>query len=469
MPGGEYLELLRRRAADLYRRGQVAGRKDTIATLWDLSLERITGANPAAVQLLGVSAYLAPEPIPLDLFTAHAALLPEPLRSAASDPLAFGDTIAVLVDYSLAKRAASGLRLHRLVQAAIRARPVASATSAAHPDVCDDPRGYPALATELVSALAGDPGTETDEDPHMWSRWRVLAPHAFHLLRQLDLTGEPVDTQRVDTQTVSLACRAAMLAARCLFALGLYGQAQTALHAVLDTARPLLDPEHPDVLAARHQLARVLDKRGEHKQAETELTEVLDARRRLLGDDHPSTLATRNQLAWTLHALGRDNEAEPELLAVLDARLRVLGDEHLDTLVTRMDLAALRHAQGRQQEAETGYQTVLEARRRILDEDHPKVLNTRAYLARLWHEQGRLEDAEAEYRVVLDARRRVLGEDHPTTLTSGHNLASVLNQLGRRQEAGAEYRVVLNARRRILGEDHPDTVATAAALAAIDR
>jgi hypothetical protein len=62
MPGGEYLELLRRRAADLYERGQVAGREDTIATLWDLRLERITGANPAAVQLLGVSAYLAPEP-----------------------------------------------------------------------------------------------------------------------------------------------------------------------------------------------------------------------------------------------------------------------------------------------------------------------------------------------------------------------------------------------------------------------
>ena len=104
------------------RRGQVSCRTDTIATLWDISLDRITRENPAAVQLLGVCAYLAPEPVPLDLFTAHADLLPEPLSSAAADRLAFSDAIAVLVDYSLAKRTPAGLQLHRLVQATIRAR-----------------------------------------------------------------------------------------------------------------------------------------------------------------------------------------------------------------------------------------------------------------------------------------------------------------------------------------------------------
>jgi len=122
MPGQEYLELLRSRAADLYARGQVRDRSDTIATLWQISMGRITAENPAAVQLLGVCAYLAPEPIPLDLFTAHADLLPEPLASAAADQLAFSDAIAVLVDYSLAKRTPAGLQLHRLVQSTIRAR-----------------------------------------------------------------------------------------------------------------------------------------------------------------------------------------------------------------------------------------------------------------------------------------------------------------------------------------------------------
>ena len=72
--------------------------------------------------LLDLCAYLAPEPIPLDLFTRHADLLPEPLAAAAADQLAFNEVIGTLVDYSLAKRTQTGLQLHRLVQGVIRAR-----------------------------------------------------------------------------------------------------------------------------------------------------------------------------------------------------------------------------------------------------------------------------------------------------------------------------------------------------------
>jgi hypothetical protein len=122
MPSQDYLTLLRDRAAEVHTRGQVAGRPDTIATLWDIGVSRISGQNPAAVQLLQICAYLAPEPIPLDLFAAHADLLPEPLAAAVGDPLAFNDALMMLVDYSLAKRTAAGLQLHRLVQATTRAR-----------------------------------------------------------------------------------------------------------------------------------------------------------------------------------------------------------------------------------------------------------------------------------------------------------------------------------------------------------
>jgi hypothetical protein len=74
------------------------------------------------VLLLELCAYLAPEPIPLDLFTENAELLPGPLAAAAADPLAFSEAIGTLVDYSLAKRTPAGLQLHRLLQGVIRAR-----------------------------------------------------------------------------------------------------------------------------------------------------------------------------------------------------------------------------------------------------------------------------------------------------------------------------------------------------------
>jgi len=122
MPAEDYLRLLQTRAQDLYGRGSVASREETVATLWELSFDRVAEDSVPALQLLSICAYLAPVPVPLDLFTAHPDQLPEPLASAVTDPLAFNDVIAVAVDYSLAKRAPGSLQLHRLVQGALRRR-----------------------------------------------------------------------------------------------------------------------------------------------------------------------------------------------------------------------------------------------------------------------------------------------------------------------------------------------------------
>ena len=121
-PAGDYLRLLWSRAAELHRQGRASGRHDTMATLWDISLEHITRENQAAAQLLDLCAYLVPERIPMGLFTGHIDLLPEPLATAAADELAFDEAIAVLVDYSLLKRTETGLQIHRVLQGALRGR-----------------------------------------------------------------------------------------------------------------------------------------------------------------------------------------------------------------------------------------------------------------------------------------------------------------------------------------------------------
>jgi hypothetical protein len=127
LPAGEYLRLLRTRGPDLHRRGRVSDRRDTIATMWDVTLEGLAGESPAAVQLLEICAHLAPEPIPLSLFTERTDLLPEPLAAAAADEVAFVDTVGALVHLSLARRTPAGLVMHRLVQAVIRDRARADA------------------------------------------------------------------------------------------------------------------------------------------------------------------------------------------------------------------------------------------------------------------------------------------------------------------------------------------------------
>src|SRR3712207_1877810 len=149
LPPADYLRRFRAHRTTLLTRGDVVGYSGRIDTAWSLSLERLRDQDPAAVQLLELAAFLAPEPIPLTLFGEHAELLEEPLRITAADPDALTDTVSALVGYSLARRSPDGFQLHRLVQAVIRyqldpdrqqatAERVVALLAAAHPGDPED-------------------------------------------------------------------------------------------------------------------------------------------------------------------------------------------------------------------------------------------------------------------------------------------------------------------------------------------
>jgi hypothetical protein len=130
LPPDAYLELLRTRTSDMLGRGKAGSRNQTVATLWEVSFEQVREENPSAYQLLEICAYLAPEGIPLDLFTKHADLLTAPLAATAADVLAFGEAAATLLDYALVKGGPSMVHMHRLVQAALRGRCCRSCSAA---------------------------------------------------------------------------------------------------------------------------------------------------------------------------------------------------------------------------------------------------------------------------------------------------------------------------------------------------
>ncbi len=191
MPGPEYLDLLRSRASELYTRGQVSGRPGTIATLWDITLERISAEAPAAVALLQLCAYLAPELIPLDLFTQHSDMLPPPLDQAAADSLAFGDAVGTLVDYSLAKRTETGLQLHGLVQGVVRARSARirdASSGEGQLTTAHRPAAISGNMLKVVLALlSADVPGQIMGAPQDWPRWAELLPHVLAAVSHLSL------------------------------------------------------------------------------------------------------------------------------------------------------------------------------------------------------------------------------------------------------------------------------------------
>ena len=87
MPAAEYLDLVQTRAARILDQGTVLSYPRTLAGATQLAIEKLAGENPAAAILAEICAFLAPEPVPLTLFTTAPGQAPEPLASSAADML----------------------------------------------------------------------------------------------------------------------------------------------------------------------------------------------------------------------------------------------------------------------------------------------------------------------------------------------------------------------------------------------
>ncbi|MFK0154412.1 FxSxx-COOH system tetratricopeptide repeat protein [Streptomyces sp. NPDC090493] len=132
-----------------------------VATLWRLGVERLETEQPQAVRLLELCALLAPEPVPLDLFTGS----PETLDGTPADALAWDTTVGALAGLGLARRGETSLVVHRLVQAAIRAGMPAEAHVDARVRLC----------RALLAAVPDDLHSAPDARP----RWQQLLPHVL--------------------------------------------------------------------------------------------------------------------------------------------------------------------------------------------------------------------------------------------------------------------------------------------------
>jgi eukaryotic-like serine/threonine-protein kinase len=209
---------------------------------------------------------------------------------------------------------------------------------------------------------------------------------------------------------------------------GRYELAELAIRKVVGAIGQRPDPNDPDTLAVRNNLAAILHAQGRLSEAVAEYRAILQTHTEPFGLERPEFLAVRSNLAAALYAQGRPGEAGAEYLAILQTLIKLLGEDHPDTLAVRNNLAVALHGDRRFAEAMAEYQTIVTARTKMLGADHQDTLITRNNLAVVLENLGRVAEAEAEYRAVLDARMRLLGSDHPHTKISRGNLESLLRK-----------------------------------------
>ena len=119
----DYLDVYRRhRKAALEYAGESLREHTVVGITWEASFEQVQSRSPAAVELLRLCAYLAPEGIPESLFLGGGDVLPPALREAVGDTFQWNAALAALRRFSLLDRQAETktLSLHRLVQVVVQ-------------------------------------------------------------------------------------------------------------------------------------------------------------------------------------------------------------------------------------------------------------------------------------------------------------------------------------------------------------
>jgi tetratricopeptide (TPR) repeat protein len=316
MPLAVYLERLRQYPALTLARGQPRDRAptDTVATTWQVSLERI-GRLPGPLRLLELCALLGPEEIPRDLFTQQLDPAPPELAILRSDPFAFDDAVAVLRRFGLVKASNQALTVHRLLQQVIRDRL--------------DPAAANSRAAAAVRLLAEAFPDEGYDDPDVWPRCAQLLPHAV-------AAAEHAQHHHVEPAATSelLDAVESYLDGR-----GRYAEARPLAERALALAEAAFGPEHEVTALRLNNLAVLVHEQGDLDGARRLHERALAIREARLGADHPDTATSLDNLAGVLGDQGDLDGARrlhERALAIYEARL---GTDHPATRQSRQNLA----------------------------------------------------------------------------------------------------------------------------------
>lgn len=470
----DYLNLFNKYQAELLkRRGNFASDYPaSVATTWSLSFEKVQLANPAAVELLRLCAFLGPDAIPEEIITAGISELGPPIRTLAEDPMELNSAIGELLNYSLLHRDSEihTLSIHRLIQEVIK------------DEMTEEQQQL--WAERAVRILAFN---FPDSDRTTWPICKMLLPHVLacvSYIRDWNMAfpeagellnnvghylydqaqyrdAEPllqqaftINTQVLgsnDPNTFGSLYNLALL----YTAQGNYVQAKPLYQEALALSENVLGPTHHITVSILHSLASLHTQQGHYDQAES-LYKLALERMQAPSLYHPDVADLFGDWADLYVQQGKYNEAEGMYKLVLQIYSQIPDTDLLHVAYCLHALADVLAPQGKYEQAEQSYQYALEIYEQILGPTHSKTLNCRNDLALLYSHHSDYDQAEALQKHVVMSCEQTLGPDHPDTAHALYNLATFYAQQEDYKQAESLYRRSWIILEEALGSDHPE-------------
>ena len=389
----------------------------SVATTWLISFQRVEEANPDAVLLLRLLAFLHPDAIPEDALLQGAAEVGPPFQTAAENASRLQAAIELLQRYSLIRyhQATGTLTIHRLVQAVIQ-------------DSLEEVEQHAWRERAVLAVNATFPIPEQDT----WELCERLLPHALlvaHYIEQQPIMSQ--EAARLLYETASYLQRRAR-----------HAEAEPLFQRALQIREQVLGQEHLDVAASLNGLADLYQEQGKQAEAEPLFKRALDLRERLLKPGDMLVAISWTNLANLCQDQGRYAEAEPLYLRAKDTfQQQMMADHRQDAPAFRQlalhlarllsNLGAMYLEQNRLAEAEPLLRNAIQMLEQHFDLNSHWLAYPLNNLAILCKNLGRWSEAEPLYQRALRIWEQRFGPEHFLVAVAFTNLADNARQQGK--------------------------------------
>ncbi|MGH3250843.1 MAG: FxSxx-COOH system tetratricopeptide repeat protein [Trebonia sp.] len=483
---GTYLSLWKIRSQQLLEKGQVVGHEHTIATVWNISVEKIAELNPAAIDLLNISAFLAPSVIPSFLFTFNTELLPARLARAASDELYFSEVLGALASYSMchyiSDGAISALSFHRLVQAATRRK-------------LAEVEAEKASGTALRLLEAEVPPNSRDNQ-ETWPWWYVFLPHVLvaarlgagfssngeNVSRLLWGAGVYMHSQGRPNEGIPLLEQALgatssqggdaswefavilLDLSKCFMDIGDLSRSWDYSMKSMEIVEALPDGSQKIGAFAVHS-GFLMREMGRLRESKNFLTAFIE---RASGSPESNDFlnSAMASLSATLFDLGEFSEAiklTERVMNTVDPADEL--DPHLANCLNNLAASLIRLHE--LDKAEDCLRRSLAIHQAVYGPRHPNTAGVLNNLGTLKREKEEFTDAKEMLETVVGIYEETFGPGSPTTVAAWSNLGAMVRASGDTQGAEIIYRKVLKSMESIHGQVHPNVGKAASNLAVL--
>jgi tetratricopeptide (TPR) repeat protein len=351
----------------------------TVAKTFALAIDEAAKLHAAAEPLIVCAALLAPEPIPLFLFSEAREKFGEPLASRlAGDGL--DEALAALRSFALVDHemitderdpviTTDCIRLHRLVRqvAAMRCQG----------EACE------AVRRTLIEALVAVYPEYIWHDPQTWPRCRRLDALALGLVGD-DLpsgAGERAAELLIFAGQYRQYCRAA------------YAEAKPLFERVVAISEKVLGPENPGTAISLSNLALLLKAQDDLAGARPLYERALAIDEKVLGPEHHEIARDLSNLGRLLSDLEQTDKAEPLLRRAIAIGDKALGTEHPLTRRYQSNYACLLLTTSRAAEALALAEAALATHERVNGPNHSWTKDSARVAADAFDALGRGEEA----------------------------------------------------------------------------